>query len=117
MLHLIPRHSPDFGQVLAGLQASPEAAARALGVSVRSVYRWQAAGTAPRPVALALWWLTPAGWSLLESEHGHRLQVAQATADALRAELAAERSSYARMLQLVARPGPAANAGRAAHWR
>lgn len=117
MLHVVPRHTPEFGPLLAALQATPEACARALGVSARSVYRWQAAGAAPRPVALALYWLTPAGWSLVESEHAHRLHVAQATAAALRDELTAERASYARMLQMVARPGPAANTGRAAGWR
>lgn len=121
MLHLMPRHTPEFGPLLSTLHASPEAAARALGVSPRSVYRWCAAGSAPRSAALALWWLTPAGWSLLDSELGHRLHVAHATADALRAELTAERAQVARLLRLGYRqppaPAPAANAPRWAGWR
>lgn len=100
MLYLMPRHTPPLQQMLDALQATPETAARALGVSPRTVYRWAAEGQAPRPAALALWWVTPWGWSVLDSEVGHRLHVAAAQVDALRAELTEERAQAARLLRM-----------------
>ncbi len=100
MLHLMPRHVPPLSTMLGALSATPDDAAAALGVSPRSVYRWLAADCAPRPVGLALWWLTPWGWSMLDSEVGHRMATAAAIADALRAELTAERAQCARLLAM-----------------
>ncbi len=100
MLHLIPRHTPSLGVMLDALGATPESAARALGVSVRSVYRWAADDQAPRPAALALWWVTPWGWSVLDSEVGHRLATAAAQVDALRHELTQERAQAARLIRM-----------------
>ncbi len=100
MLHLMPRHTPPLPMLLDALQATPETAAHALGVSARTVYRWAADGDAPRPAALALWWLTPWGWSVLDSEVGHRMATAAAQVDALRAELTQERSQAARLLRM-----------------
>ena len=100
MLHLMPRHTPPLSVMLDALRATPEQAARALGVAPRTVYRWAAEDQAPRPAALALWWVTPWGWSALDSEVGHRMATAAGLADSLRAELTAERAQCARLLAM-----------------
>ena len=44
------------------------ALARALGVTPITVKRWRSAGTAPRPVLLAIFWLTRWGMSVVHCE-------------------------------------------------
>ena len=45
----------------------PTRVARVLGVSQRTVYRWNATGHAPRVAQLALFWLTRWGQSLVHA--------------------------------------------------
>jgi hypothetical protein len=64
VLHFLPkgRDLPTWAQTLEALgHPSPDALARSLGVSARTVARWSAADKAPRSVLLALWFLTPYG--------------------------------------------------------
>ena len=70
-----PRHLPIWHTILEDLADPPAArVARVLGVSRRTVYRYNRTGRAPRPVLLALFWLTRWGRSLVHT---------QATNDAL----------------------------------
>ena len=75
MLHTIPRVTPPLSVMVADI-GGPHASAlsRALGVSERTVYRWQATDDAPRPVLLSLYWLTQWGLSALD---GHLVDTAR----------------------------------------
>lgn len=94
MLHLIPRSVPSFRELSAdcGNPSAPDLA-RALGVTERTVYRWQA-GEAPQAARLALFWVTPWGWSAHQAEARRVLadwrmlaEARQRELDALRAEV------------------------------
>ena len=99
-LHLIPRSLPGFAATAAAVGGNPAAMGQALGVSERTIWRWLAADAAPRPAHLALFWVTPAGWSLMHSEAAHRLETAALLADSLRLELTEERAQCARLLRM-----------------
>lgn len=61
-----PRQLPTLEAMVRDIgQPTAELVAAALGVSVRTVYAWQAAGQAPRPAALALFWETQWGRSVV----------------------------------------------------
>lgn len=87
---------PTFRAMLADL-GHPSAAQLAawLGVHARTVRRWRATDDAPRPVLLALFWLTSWGQSRLSADlynrattySGH-IAAVQRENDALRRELA-----------------------------
>lgn len=69
MLNRMPRRMPELATMLADIgNPSPEAVARALGVSTRSVQRWIAKEAAPRPVMVAIFWLTRWGMSSVNAE-------------------------------------------------
>lgn len=73
MLNRLPRHLPDFGDLLADIgNPSDKAIARAFQVSLRTVQRWHKHG-APRAVCLSLFWLTRWGLSELDSDWHWRL--------------------------------------------
>lgn len=65
----MPRDLPLWELLITDL-GRPGAAriARALGVGVSSVYRWNAAGAAPRMACLALFWLTRWGRSQVNAD-------------------------------------------------
>jgi hypothetical protein len=86
-LHRLPRHLPPVPVLLADLEHPPGAElAASLGVSVRSVWRWQQLDHWPRPVHLALFFASRYGWSVIDSESRYAVQLARGLADALRAE-------------------------------
>lgn len=62
--------------------------ARTLGVSVRSVYRWNAAQEAPRCAVLALFWLTRWGQSHVNAQAVNDASMACNYVHALQAEVA-----------------------------
>ena len=76
----------------------PDELAAFWGVSLRSVYRWLSLDEAPRPAALALFWLTRWGRSARECEAINRARAAAGLADALQAERAALRRELARVV-------------------
>ena len=87
---------------------SPAALAQALGVSVRSVARWRAAGAAPRAVVLALWPLTRWGRSALDAGLHNEAALFRSLAESRRAQVEALKR---RLLTLeAAAPHGAANA-------
>lgn len=73
MLYQIPDQLPALDVMLHDL-GNPHACALAarLGVDERTARRWQKAGNAPRPVLLALFWLTRWGRSALDAELTNR---------------------------------------------
>lgn len=64
-----PKALPIWQAILDDLgDPSARRVARALGVSVRTVYRWNAAQEAPRCAVLALFWLTRWGRSQVDAQ-------------------------------------------------
>ena len=64
-----PRNLPIWTLILDDLnRPSPERLAKALGVSARTVYRWNTKGAAPRSACMALFWLTRWGRSELDAK-------------------------------------------------
>lgn len=81
---------------------NPSAAtvARAFGVSRSTVYRWTKHDTAPRAVALSLYWLTRWGQSELFSEAARSEAAHRELCTALRAECESLQTQLARVLRL-----------------
>lgn len=101
MLSHLPRHVPPVPVLLADL-GHPTAAeiAKALGVSVRTVWRWQA-GDWPRCAQLALFYCSRWGWSVLDCDARFRVSLAEQLAQALAGDLARSRAQLEHVLQLV----------------
>ncbi|RZL04441.1 MAG: DNA-binding protein [Rubrivivax sp.] len=69
MLNRLPKGMPTLHEMLADMaRPSPDELAKALGVHKRTVYHWLRRGEAPRPVMLALFWVTRWGlqWADVE---------------------------------------------------
>lgn len=65
----VPPSLPVWHAILEDLAHPPvHRVARVLGVSRRTVYRWNAAGSAPRVACLALFWLTRWGRSAVHTQ-------------------------------------------------
>lgn len=72
-----PRQLPIWPQLMEDLrQPRPSRVARALGVSVRTVRRYNETGHAPRAVCLAVFWLTSWGRSLIHAQAVNDAQLA-----------------------------------------
>jgi hypothetical protein len=100
-LHRLPRTLPPLATLLADLgNPAPREWARALGVSERTAWRWQAAGKAPRAVALALFWVTRWGWSQIESEALYAVDLLRSTSRAAQAEKMALRAEIERLASI-----------------
>lgn len=100
MLSRTPRYIPPFNTLLEDLgRPSPAELAKALGVTPRTVFRWLAAPEAvPRPVLLALFWLTRWGLSEVDAEAVNSARMHAAMADALRDDLERLRRELARVV-------------------
>ena len=73
MLHHIPKNLPSLGDMLADLgRPHPYSLGHALGVDERTARRWIKQGHAPRPVMLALFWVTSWGLSTLDATAHNR---------------------------------------------
>jgi len=126
MLYLTPKTLPGFDELWRGIgQPHPSSLAAALGVDVRTVYRWMATDQAPRPAALALFWLTPWGLSLIDCDQQNRLVNASGQASALHRDLAHMSDQLTRAQQmarhharhhLAANEPPAISSPTAARW-
>lgn len=101
MLNRLPRQLPPLAMMLADIgHPTPRAIGRALGVTERTARRWMAAGHAPRPAMLALFWVTSWGASSVDAE-AHRAAVLYAEhARALADEKTALQRDLARLLAL-----------------
>jgi hypothetical protein len=103
MLNRLPSGArlPPLGLMLDDLgNPSTRQLGRALGVTERTARRWVAAGQAPRPVMLALFWVTRWGESLALCEAQHGASLARAHLAALQAEKTALAADLARVLAL-----------------
>lgn len=68
MLNRLPKCTPSFSELLADIGSpSDQAIAKALNVTGRTVHKWRKT-EAPRPVLLALFWITRWGLSATNAE-------------------------------------------------
>jgi predicted DNA-binding transcriptional regulator AlpA len=78
----------------------PARVARVLGISARSVYRYNATGQAPRAICLAVFWLTSWGRASVHAQAINDAQVAVGYVNALRSEVEQLRGQIAHVLSL-----------------
>ena len=98
MLALIPAQLPPLPLILEDIGSpSPLELARSLGVSERTAYRWIRDAEAPRPAALALFFVTRWGVSSRDVEALRRVDDWRALAQARERENAALRAEIARL--------------------
>ncbi|MFY9477182.1 MAG: hypothetical protein WAQ08_05895 [Aquabacterium sp.] len=87
MLNRLPKHTASINDMLADIgRPTPKAAAKALGVSEATLRRYLKHG-APRPVLLALYWLTANGRQDLDDELHYRASFATAHVGVLQTEV------------------------------
>lgn len=102
MLNRLPRTLPPLSALLDDIgNPAAGAVARALGVTERTLRRWQADDQAPRCAALALFWLTRWGMSATNAEAHNAAVLHAAHARALTDEVARLRAELARVLALA----------------
>lgn len=96
MILKTPKQIPPFHDLLADLGASADDAAKALGVSVSTLYRWRNRG-APRSAALALYWIS--SWGLFEvcEDAAHRATMAERLAECRQREIVRLRQEVERL--------------------
>lgn len=91
VLHSIdqaPRSVPAWHVLMHELcQPPPHRVARVLGVSVRTIKRYNATGKAPRSACLALFWLTSWGRSAVHAQAVNDAMVACSYVEALRRQI------------------------------
>lgn len=76
-----PREMPAFREMLANIgNPSSKAIAKALGLSERTVRSYRASGHAPRPVMLALFWVTSWGQARAHIDAHNDARMAQQSA-------------------------------------
>ena len=76
MLKKAPKALPSWLQLLQSLgNPAPADLAKLLGISVRSVFNYSRQDRAPRPVLLALFWVSPYGFSALDTDRENLLRV------------------------------------------
>lgn len=102
MLNRLPRQLPSLAVMLADIgNPTPRAIGRALGVTERTARRWMAAGQAPRPALLSLFWVTRWGVSCVDADAHQAAAVSAALVDALQRERQALQADLARVLALA----------------
>lgn len=83
-----PRALPIWHAILADLgDPEPRRIAKTLGVSLRTVYRWNAAQEAPKCAAMALFWLTRWGQSQVNCQAINDAVLACSYVEALQSEV------------------------------
>jgi hypothetical protein len=101
-----PRNLPLWHLILGDLgNPPPQRIAKVLGVGVRTVYRWNRLGVAPRSACLALFWLTRWGRSQVNCDAVNDCTLAVQYSTALRTELASTRAQLAAVMALVGTSG------------
>jgi hypothetical protein len=97
-----PKALPIWQAILDDLGDPPtHRIARTLGVSIRTVYRWNAAQEAPRCAAMALFWLTKWGQSHVNAQAVNDAAMACGYVSALRRELEDARRELAYVSRLT----------------
>lgn len=96
-----PRSLPVWQTILDDLgNPHPARVAKVLGLGVRTIYRYNRLGVAPRHVCLALFWLTRWGRSAVDCQAVNDCQLAIRYADALQSEVRQLRAELAHVLAL-----------------
>jgi predicted DNA-binding transcriptional regulator AlpA len=96
-----PRKLPVWHQILEDLgHPHPRTVAKVLGIGVRTVYRYNRHGHAPRSICLALFWLTRWGRADVHSQAINDALVAIGYAQALDREVKKLRSRIEHVLSL-----------------
>ena len=96
-----PRRLPVWQSILEDLSNPPAPrVARVLGTGVRTVYRWNAAGRAPRSAQLALFWLTRWGRASVHAQATNDAMVACGLVSALRRDVARLEAERAHLLAI-----------------
>lgn len=97
MIKKLPKQLPGMAAMIEDIGQRPETIAKALGVSVSTVYRWKAENEAPRTAQLALFWLTSWGLSTLDAELVNTANLYRGLAACLQEESEALREQIAGM--------------------
>jgi hypothetical protein len=94
-----PKNLPPLGLILGDLigSKSPESIGKHLGVSASTVRRWLSRGEAPRCAALALFWETRWGQSILDCEAVNQARMQEGLNRALKTENATLCARIARL--------------------
>ena len=94
-----PNYLPALSIILDDLMGSktPEALAHHLGVSASTARRWLSADQAPRAVALALFWETRWGQSIVDCDAVNQARMQEGLNRALKNENASLRARIARL--------------------
>lgn len=90
----------DLRGLLSDLAATPAQAAGYLEVSERTVWRWLADGTAPRPVLACLWLETPHGRHVAALDVGNELVIVRGLAKGFEAQTTDQAAQLARVLAI-----------------
>lgn len=95
-MFLAPRQLPPLEALLHDIgQPAPAVIAKLLGVHERTVFTWLAKGQAPRPAALALFWESSWGRSVIDAQAVNGERYARGYAQALEREMGALRARIA----------------------
>lgn len=101
-LHHAPTALPIWQTILDDLgQPHPRQVAKVLGVGVRTVYRWNRDGQAPRAATLALFWLTRWGQSMVHAQAVNDATTAVGLVDCLNREIKVLRVQLEHVLALA----------------
>lgn len=93
-----PTQTPPIGLLLQDLPTQDaRTIARHLGISARTLARWEASGDAPRLAHLALFWETRYGLSVVSCEAVNGERAARGLAASLERECATLRTRIARL--------------------
>ncbi len=88
MLNRLPSRTPSLAEMMHDCGGvTPRQLANAMGVNQRTVYRWMSEGSAPRPVLLALFWLTRWGMQSTDADLFNYATAQRGYAVALKDEL------------------------------
>ena len=100
-IHHAPASLPIWQTILDDLGSPPVASvAKVLGLGVRTIHRYNRAGSAPRHVCLALFWLTRWGRSNVHCQAVNDCMVAVSYANGLESEVRTLRTQLAHVLAI-----------------
>lgn len=100
-----PSTLPIWHTILGDLgNPHPRQVAKVLGVGVRTVYRWNRTGVAPKSAVLALFWLTRWGHSQVHTQATNDAIVAAQLAASLQREIKSLRVELSQVLALSGPP-------------
>ena len=109
-MHHTPRHLPQLLTMLDNIPASEKEIAKHLGLSLTTLKKYRRNEQAPRPVMLALFWLTSWGMGTIDAELVNRERFARQALEFSRLEVLALRDQVRLLEAERGRYAVAANA-------